>query len=74
MAKEEGPRSFARFLENVGEGDFHQDASDALFDLGKSIQDLALQRVDLVFEDAIADAATKVAESTGLPVFRGKPD
>lgn len=43
MAKEEGPRSFARFLENVGEGDYHQDASDALFELGKSIQDLALR-------------------------------
>jgi hypothetical protein len=39
----EGPRSFARFIENVGEGDFHQDASDALFELGKSIQDLALR-------------------------------
>jgi hypothetical protein len=39
----EGPRSFARFIENVGDGDFHQDASDALFELGKAIQDLALR-------------------------------
>lgn len=39
----EGPRSFARFLENVGDGDFHRDASDGLFDLGNAIQDLALR-------------------------------
>jgi len=46
MTKEmklEGPRSFARFIENVGEGDFHRDASDGLFDLGNAIQDLALR-------------------------------
>jgi len=46
MSKEmklEGPRSFARFIENVGEGDFHQDASDGLFDLGNAIQNLALR-------------------------------
>jgi Uncharacterized conserved protein (DUF2303) len=41
---------------------------------GKILWSLALQRIDHVFEDAIADAATKVSESTGLPVFRGKPD
>jgi len=34
---------------------------------------LALQRIENVLEHAIADAANKVQESTGLPVFRGKP-
>lgn len=41
--KEEGPRSFARFFENVGDGDFHRDASDGLYDLGNAIQDQALR-------------------------------
>ena len=40
---EEGPRSFARFFENVGDGDFHRDASDGLYDLGNAIQDQALR-------------------------------
>jgi len=40
---------------------------------GKVTWQLALQRIENVLEHAIADAASKVGESTGLPVFRGKP-
>lgn len=35
---------------------------------------LSLQRIDHVFENAIAEAAKSVAEVTSLPVFRGKPE
>lgn len=43
--KREGPRSFARFFEQVGDGDFHRDASKRLFELGNDLRDEAL-RVD----------------------------
>lgn len=43
MAKDTGPRSFARFFENVGEGDFHQDASAKLFELNNSLVEHALR-------------------------------
>ena len=35
---------------------------------------MALHRTDLVLRDALKDAATKVAEQTGLPVFHGSPE
>lgn len=41
--KEEGPRSLARFLESIGEGDFHADASEKFFELNNSLQDHALR-------------------------------
>ena len=41
---------------------------------GRVVWNLALQRIDHVFENAIAEAAKSVAEVTSLPVFRGKPD
>lgn len=43
MAKEEGPRSFARFFEGIGEGDFHQEASEKLFELNNKLQEHALR-------------------------------
>lgn len=41
----EGPRSFARFFEQVADGDFHRDASKRLFELSNALRDEAI-RVD----------------------------
>lgn len=38
-----GPRSFARFIETVGDGDFHQELSEGLFELSQTIQSEALR-------------------------------
>jgi hypothetical protein len=46
--KQEGPRSFARFLEGVGEGDCVREASELLFELNNKLQDEALARSDKV--------------------------
>lgn len=40
---------------------------------GRVTWSLAVQRLDRVFEAAIAEACTVVAEATKLPVFRGAP-
>jgi hypothetical protein len=60
MAKEAGPRSFARFFENIGEGDFHQEASEKLFELNNALVDHALRtdarvkgKLTLVFDISI---------------------
>lgn len=37
----EGPRSFARFLEQLAGGDAHAEASHELFELGKALSDHA---------------------------------
>lgn len=42
LADDVGPRSFARFVEQLGGGDVHEDLSQANFELGKALQDLAL--------------------------------
>lgn len=39
--REEGPRSFARFLEQLADGDAHAEASEVLFELGKALSDHA---------------------------------
>jgi hypothetical protein len=41
---------------------------------GRVVWQLALQRVEQVFESAIAEAARSVEDVTSLPVFRGKPE
>lgn len=43
-AKDEGPRSFARILEGLNDGDAHRDLSDELFELVKKLQGEALAR------------------------------
>lgn len=35
--KAEGPRSFSRFIEQLGEGDVHSELSEELYDLGKQL-------------------------------------
>lgn len=35
--KAEGPRSFARFIEALGEGDVHSELSEELFELGRQL-------------------------------------
>lgn len=42
--KDEGPRSFARILEGLNDGDAHRDVSDELFDLVKHLKTEALAR------------------------------
>lgn len=37
-----GPRSFARFVEQLGHGEVHEDLSKANFELGNALQDHAL--------------------------------
>jgi hypothetical protein len=41
---------------------------------GRVSWQLALQRVDHVFESAIAEAGHSVGDVTSLPVFRGRPE
>lgn len=45
---DEGPRSFARFIEGIGEGDLVREASDMLHELTAKIHDEALARQDKV--------------------------
>jgi hypothetical protein len=40
--KEEGPRSFARLIENLGDGDVHAGLSDDLFDLIGKLRDASI--------------------------------
>lgn len=40
---------------------------------GKALWQLAAQRIDVVFEDAVTSAMKQVEEKTGLPLFRGAP-
>jgi hypothetical protein len=42
--KDEGPRSFARILEGINDGEAHRDLSDELFELVKKLQSEALSR------------------------------
>jgi hypothetical protein len=44
VSTKEGPRSFARFIEALGQGDAHRQISDELFALGNSLQDESLAR------------------------------
>jgi len=41
--KKEGPRSFARFIEQVGDGDLLADASSGLYELSNALQDESLR-------------------------------
>lgn len=43
MTERAGPRSFARFIETAGDGDFHQELSEGLQELSQSIQSEALR-------------------------------
>lgn len=42
--EEEGPRSFARFIEDVADGDAHAQLSEELFELAGKLQSEALSR------------------------------
>lgn len=46
--KQEGPRSFARFLEQLGDGDVHQELSDELYELGRQLLTQARARLQEV--------------------------
>lgn len=44
-AENEGPRSFARFIEALGEGDVHAELSQELFELGRKLLSQARARM-----------------------------
>lgn len=37
MKPEEGPRAFARFIEQLGDGDVHSELSEELYELGRQL-------------------------------------
>lgn len=58
--QEEGPRSFARVLEGLNDGEAHRDLSDELFELVNKLQDEALARDTEVKGELIFKVTLKV--------------
>lgn len=77
--RHEGPRSFARFLEGLGDGDAVNELSEQLFELTGKLQDEALARGDkvagmLTFKLAIsADPRGNVGMVYDVEIKKPKP-
>lgn len=79
MSRDEGARSFARMLEEVSDGELHSDASSAVrlryrVSGGRVIWSIVCHRADKAFAETVEEAAERVREGTGLPLFFGHPE